>query len=437
VVFVHGLGGGGFKTWNAGAGTELGFWPLSLAARNPECAVWTVNYRTTILDYGFSSSLRMGLLDRAAWFIDALQRESVAAHPIVFIAHSLGGLIVKQALQFAHSMGGPEWQAIWKQTRAVVFLASPHDGSFLANFATAAASITGLPRWLVRTSPIVKELHKDHPALRYLKPWYRDHSVAAGIRTLAFAERREYLKSIVVEASSADPGIPNQEPVRVLPEDHLSIAKPAAPSSPVYADVEKLVRDLATTGAQSARPDLMDRICGDWWGMVDTPGHESALACIRIRKSLATGLPALEGKSFGRAGNRVAEWFSRLCEVAHDRHHDRITFNYLYEASRLPDSAKTLLLGHAEVEFDEPADPRELAQRGRSKFISIYKAEKATDMKFGTATRRAQEWVRALQSADFESLWAGGADEQRKEVVLRTLETVWGLRARAGAASAP
>ena len=47
--------------------------------------------------------------------------------PIIFIAHSLGGLVVKQALIIVHSQAG--FSDILVSTRAILFLGTPHKGS--------------------------------------------------------------------------------------------------------------------------------------------------------------------------------------------------------------------------------------------------------------------------------------------------------------------
>jgi pimeloyl-ACP methyl ester carboxylesterase len=443
VVFVHGLRGGGFSTWNAGDKTEVKFWPESLAARNPDCAVWTANYRTTVLDSVTRNGVRMGLLDRAAWFIEALRREHVAAHPIVFVAHSFGGLVVKQALQFADSLGVEEWKPIGTHTRAVVFLATPHEGSSLANFASGAASLT-TPRWLLKTSPIVQDLERDAALLRYLKVWYRDYAQQENIKTRAYAERRETGKTIVVDAGSADPGIPGQISLP-LEESHLSIAKPARVEAPVFADLEALIREVGTTDAVSAPLDLVNRICGFWWGRVrDAFPHESDLACIRIRKT--DGLPSLAGKSFRRNGEIVAEWNSVASAVTDESHEARIKFVYLYEARRRHDEKNTrFIFGYATVWFNKPADTRGLAKSGSSDFTSIYEAASPTPSPGGTtamhansaasanwhdagatAKTRKQDWIRVEHLADAEALWDCVAAEPRKEVVARTLAAVFG-----------
>lgn len=430
VVFVHGLGGGGYTTWCSGAESELDFWPQKLAAQHEACSVWTLNYRTKIYEWRFSSRSRMDLLDRAAWFIEELLSRGIANRPIVFVAHSLGGLLVKQALQFANSMGRPKWHDVSKQTRAVAFIASPHDGSRLADFALNVAEISKIalvPRWLFRPSPILHCLRNSWSTLRYLGDWYRDYALAEGIRTLAFSEGREYRGVIVVDESSANPGIIGLTPVP-LDEDHVSIAKPKLATSLVYAKISELLSDLTTvSGAQSAQSDIVESICGDWWARVITPRHESALACVRIEKHSQTGDALLEGRSFDLNGGLVAKWNSRFSKVERSKQTNRIDFNYVYEGERFDEPGKRLLHGHAEINFEEPGDPREKTQVASGKFVSIYppnEFQKEPEL-YGTARMRMQYMRRAVQESDVATLRTGVNKEKCKLVVRRILSDVW------------
>ena len=63
--------------------------------------------------------------------------------PIIFVAHSLGGIIVKQALVWAHRE--PQYQTIKKHTLGVVFFGTPHRGSDKANYGKILANVaTGM-----------------------------------------------------------------------------------------------------------------------------------------------------------------------------------------------------------------------------------------------------------------------------------------------------
>ena len=59
--------------------------------------------------------------------------------PIIFIAHSLGGIIVKQALVWAHRE--PRYKTVKDHTIGVVFFGTPHRGSDKANYGKTLANV--------------------------------------------------------------------------------------------------------------------------------------------------------------------------------------------------------------------------------------------------------------------------------------------------------
>jgi hypothetical protein len=71
--------------------------------------------------------------------------------PIVFVCHSLGGLVVKQGLikasQYYHNQRHPSLGAIWKATTGVIFMGTPHRGSGLEAYADLACKVA---KWAFR-----------------------------------------------------------------------------------------------------------------------------------------------------------------------------------------------------------------------------------------------------------------------------------------------
>ena len=59
--------------------------------------------------------------------------------PMIFIAHSLGGIIVKRALVWAHV--DSQYQSIKDKTIGIVFLGTPHQGSRKASYGKVTANV--------------------------------------------------------------------------------------------------------------------------------------------------------------------------------------------------------------------------------------------------------------------------------------------------------
>ncbi len=143
---------------------------------------------------------------------------AIGARPIVFVGHSLGGLLIKQLLREAEDKSVPGWRKIAAQTRAVVFLATPHAGADLATWLGRLGS-------LLRASAAIDDLRAHNALLRNLNEWYRENAARLGIETHCFYESYPMKGVMVVDQTSADPGITGVVP-RPLDADHASICKP-------------------------------------------------------------------------------------------------------------------------------------------------------------------------------------------------------------------
>ena len=139
--------------------------------------------------------------------------------------------------------GNPAWKAIATQTRAIVFLSTPHSGADLASWIQYIGG-------LLRTTVSVEELEAHHPRLRELNLWYRGHVADFDLATVVYCEKRPVAGILVVNETTADPGIVGVIPVPV-DEDHVSICKPASKDSQIYRRVKRLIEDIV---ARSRRP---------------------------------------------------------------------------------------------------------------------------------------------------------------------------------------
>jgi hypothetical protein len=240
VIFVHGLDGDARTTWRPKDMPEA-FWPAWLGEDFPAVGVWSLNYAVSSSAWKGHS---MPLVDRAKNTLDLLELDQIGRRPVAFVCHSLGGLLVKQMLRLARDSLDPTWRGIVDQTALIVFLSTPHSGADIASWMQYLGK-------LLRTTVSIEELEAHHPQLRDLNDWYRDNVGVLGIKTFVYCEKLPTGGILVVNETTANPGIPG---VRVIPvdEDHVSICKPVSKESQIYRRVKRLIEEIVTASRPSA-----------------------------------------------------------------------------------------------------------------------------------------------------------------------------------------
>ncbi|CCT65180.1 uncharacterized protein FFB20_13408 [Fusarium fujikuroi] len=135
VVFVHGLRGNPINTWSKkdGSGTSV-CWPRDLLRGNLKTArVISWGYDTDIANV-FSRASEESLFGHAQKLLGALSRlRNEVARPILWVGHSLGGLVIKEVIILAASYKMTERYAdlgsMYHATIGIIFLGTPHRGS--------------------------------------------------------------------------------------------------------------------------------------------------------------------------------------------------------------------------------------------------------------------------------------------------------------------
>ncbi|KAI8681779.1 DUF676 domain-containing protein [Fusarium keratoplasticum] len=127
IVFVHGLTGNSDSTWRY-ENAELP-WPEEFLARDiSDCKILKYDYKISAIGCLDNGALR----DLAADLLDELvnwRRDNESERPIIFVAHGLGGLLVKRILPESQSRNAP--YNIGALTRGIIFLGTPHRVSEL------------------------------------------------------------------------------------------------------------------------------------------------------------------------------------------------------------------------------------------------------------------------------------------------------------------
>ena len=130
IVTIHGLNGHYARTW---IDETTGFnWPLdAIPAAIPKARVMAFSYNSAV-QFSKSTSDFFTFADQ---LLECLLTERSSAaesrRPLIFVCHSLGGLVFKQAVIRSH--GSQRYASISAATIGVMFFGTPHQGSSFAS----------------------------------------------------------------------------------------------------------------------------------------------------------------------------------------------------------------------------------------------------------------------------------------------------------------
>lgn len=236
VIFVHGLTGDAVETWTCETSSEPegNFWPNWLSADLPSLSFYTIGYPAGV--FAQWAKKEMNLHERAKSTLEVLAGYSLGNKPIVFVCHSLGGLLVKQVLRTAAESNDEGWKRVADSCAGVFFLATPHTGSSLADL---------LKLFVGRLSSVhVDKLATESPELDDLNDSFRMYCQARSIDVCVYYEKYKTRKvALVVDKSSADPGV--GVTAIAVDANHLTICKPSSRHDVVYLGILRRLSKLA------------------------------------------------------------------------------------------------------------------------------------------------------------------------------------------------
>jgi hypothetical protein len=243
VVFVHGLDGGSHSTWQ---NKKTGFfWPSFLGNDFPQCRVWTLGYASTITEWFGSHG--MAIEDRAENLLNKLLNENVptgriGSKPIIFVTHSMGGLMVKQIIVRSLSQMQAEVHRLVGHIRGIVFCGTPHRGAGVAKLAKALSNS-------FRTPEYVKQLSAGNSFLDTLHDSFVTWQSQTNVPIHSFVEkdklfRMKWLLNLhfgqAVPQESGNPNIAGSTVVPVA-ADHIQLVKPNSRKHDVYSGTKRFL----------------------------------------------------------------------------------------------------------------------------------------------------------------------------------------------------
>jgi pimeloyl-ACP methyl ester carboxylesterase len=230
IVFVHGLHGSR-ESWRASNGA---YWP-DLIRKDPRFAysdVEVAEYPTP------QSNGKMSSVQLADTLWTHLRQDHVWEHrEVVFIAHSLGGILVEEML-----LRHPAEAA---KVKFIVSYGTPHEGSPIARYAS-----------IYDSDPLLNDLSdtSDNAFLTQLEGNWRGHDSVNGIHRFCAYEAEDtrpenavgrILKTHarVVSYFSATYGCDVTTPPQEIHTDHLNMVRPLNRNSTAYDFFYRVYRD--------------------------------------------------------------------------------------------------------------------------------------------------------------------------------------------------
>ncbi|KIX06726.1 uncharacterized protein Z518_04702 [Rhinocladiella mackenziei CBS 650.93] len=236
VVFVHGLTGDRERTWTSPTPEVLTFgYDAYVVRKHGEVAQIDISHHAK---------------DLLNTLVNERQDHASATRPIIFVAHSLGGVLCKDALRASEVSGDMHLESITSCTWGIAFIGTPHGGSWLATWAKLPVTILDILKrtdvtllsLLKPNSEVLARIHDDFLSMiRRRGSDHRQIEIACFYETMPLLGRVQ----IVDQPSATIPGFNNIS----IHADHRDVARFASADHPGCKSIIGVLGRWARRGA--------------------------------------------------------------------------------------------------------------------------------------------------------------------------------------------
>ena len=239
-VFVHGLTGNPQETW--ANGSEDGFWPAWVGEDLHFVSVYTLGYPTSLFESW--AKKEMDMFERASNTLELFAGTGIGQRPLIFVAHSLGGILTKILLRKSSGADDEGWRRVSESTKLVVFLSTPHTGATLARALEVLPFASSSIQLIADNAGFLPDLYEHYQNFAT----HRDD-----LETVSYYEKHRTGTQLVVTRESANPGVGNTVP---MDRNHVDICKPTDREDTVYLGIKYHIQKVINTAQQSSSSAL-------------------------------------------------------------------------------------------------------------------------------------------------------------------------------------
>ncbi|KAL2266766.1 hypothetical protein VTJ83DRAFT_6118 [Remersonia thermophila] len=225
IVAVHGLNGDCFRSWSykdPKSNTRTMWLKEMLPKKMPRVRTMTFGYDASVVGNTSVAGIRDNARKLLRHLCDKRENDGSRGRPIVFLGHSLGGIIIKQALCIANIE--PAFNDILSSTRGIVFFGTPHRGTDAAVWGETLARIKFAAFGARDLSDLFRALRPDGTDLMNVSEDFRPMVTRFAISSFFEEYPIGKMKKVIVDKKSAVLEA-THESYCAMPGDHSSIIK--------------------------------------------------------------------------------------------------------------------------------------------------------------------------------------------------------------------
>ncbi|MCJ1307313.1 hypothetical protein MMC25_000959 [Agyrium rufum] len=234
------------------------FWPKEYLTEDlPQARIWTYGYNADVIGGLFQANNKNSVSQHGQDLAVRIEREIENEEPIVFVAHGLGGIIVKDALHRSKLCA--------KRTKLIIFLGTPHRGSSYAGWGEIASN---LARIALQDShkKIIETLEPNSEVLDNIHEEFKSIVNTSGVRIHSFQEARgisgmKGLHEKVVDDFSSKLDLPRPlETVESIDANHMQMVRCIDRTDPRYRAISGVLKQFLRGGLVDREGDRIEGI---------------------------------------------------------------------------------------------------------------------------------------------------------------------------------